>query len=62
MQRGQNSSIEASYKKSLPLTLISKSPMEAIYKGKIKGIIFHKSMKVPFWGFKILTKKIRSFF
>jgi len=30
--------------------------------GKSKGIIFHKSMRVPFWGFQLLTKKIKKFF
>jgi hypothetical protein len=32
--------------------------MEAIFKGNPKGIIFPKSMKMPFWGFEILTKKM----
>jgi len=58
----QNINTEAGYKKSKALTLIGKSPVAAIYKGKTKGIIFHKSTKMPFWGFNILAKKIKYFF
>jgi hypothetical protein len=36
--------------------------MAVIFKGKVKGIIFPKSMKVPFWGFDNLTKKMQRFF
>jgi hypothetical protein len=39
-----------------------KSPLGAIFKGKFKGIIFPKSMKMPFWGFGNLTKKMQRFF
>jgi len=62
MQQTQNSSAEACFKKSLPFFYICKSPLEAIFKGKLPGIIFPKSIKVPFWGFGNLTKKSTRFF
>jgi hypothetical protein len=62
MQQTQNSSAEASFKKSLPFFYICKSPLEAIFKGKLPGIIFPKSIRVPFWGFGNLTKKSTRFF
>jgi hypothetical protein len=61
-QQKQNSSAEARSKKSTPLLHICKSPLGAIFKGKLKGIIFPKSMKMPFWGFANLTKKMDRFF
>jgi hypothetical protein len=61
-QQKQNSSTEARFKKSTPFLYICKSPLEAIFKGKLEGIIFPKSMKMPFWGFDNLTKKMRMFF
>ena len=58
----QNSSTKARFKKSTPFLYIRKSPTGAIFKGKFKGIIFPKSMKMPFWGFGNLAKKIANIF
>jgi hypothetical protein len=57
-----NSNAEARSKKSTPFLFICKSPPGAIFKRKLKGIIFPKSTKMPFWGFSNLAKKIRLFF
>jgi len=57
----QNSSAEARSKKSTPFLNISKSPRRVSFIQKITWRIFHKSMKVPFWGFEVLTKKMKGF-
>jgi hypothetical protein len=57
----QNTSTEARYKKSTPFLHISKSPRRVGFIQKIKWRIFHKSMKMPFWGFEELTKKMEGF-
>jgi len=52
----------AGYRKSTTFFHIRKSPMGVICKGNVKGIIFPNSMKMPFWGFINLTKKMQRFF
>jgi hypothetical protein len=61
-QQQQNSSTVAGYKKSTPFTIIRKSLMALRFKAKRAGRIFPISMKVPFWGFQLLTKKSGDFF
>jgi len=60
-QQKQNSSTEADYKKMILFPEMCKSLSALNFRKKWKGIIFPKSMKVPFWGFEILTKKMARF-
>jgi hypothetical protein len=60
-QQKQNSSTEADYKKMMLFPEMCKSLSALNFKKKRKGIIFPKSMKMPFWGFEILTKKMARF-
>jgi hypothetical protein len=57
-----NGSMDAGYKKSTPIAQTRKSPLPAGYNRKTTGRLFPKSMKVPFWGFRVMTKKMRFFF
>jgi len=60
-QQQQNSSTVAGYKKSKPFTIIRKSLMALRSKANRGGREFPISMKVPFWGFQLPTKKSGDF-
>jgi hypothetical protein len=54
--------LEACYRKMTSIAEMCKSLSGLNFMEKFKWSKFPKSMKMPFWGFDIMTKKIVSFF